>query len=133
MVSQASTFPSQPLTSPQLTASQGENVVKKEPIRSSFYKTYRKDPGRAFTVVLLQCHDAIAPTRRTANVITLCEIKCTIDKPYSAFDDFVNNKGERLKKFSYELEMVPSGAAVEFVVYFDGKKQGTQNAKIVFQ
>lgn len=133
MVSQAGMFQPNPDKSPQLTIFQDENVVNKEPVRLNFCKTYRKDPGRAFTVNLLQCHDATAPTRRTSNVITLCEIKCTIDKPYSAFEDFVNNKGERLKKFSYELEMVPSGAAMEFVVYFDGKKQETQNAKIVFQ
>jgi hypothetical protein len=107
--------------------------VKKEPIRRSFYETHRKDPGRSFVVHLLQCDDAIAPTRRTSNVVSLCHIRCVIDKPYSAFDDFVNNKGERLKKFSYELEMIPSGASVDFVVYFDGQKQGGQNAKIVFQ
>lgn len=108
-------------------------VSKKEPIRSGFYRTYRKDPGKLFTVSLLQCDDAVAPKRRIASVVPLCDIKCTIDKPFSAFEDFVNVSGERLKKFTYDVEMVPSGAAVEFVVYFDGKKQGAQNAKIVFQ
>ena len=112
---------------------QGENVSKKSPIRSSFYNTYRKDPGRNFSLKLLQCEDALAPERRIDSVVSLCQINCLINKPFSAFEDLVNAKGERLKKLSYELEMVPSGAAVEFVVYFDGKKQETQNAKVVFQ
>lgn len=29
--------------------------------------------------------------------------------------------------------MVPSGAAVEFVVYIDGRKQEAQNAQVDFQ
>lgn len=29
--------------------------------------------------------------------------------------------------------MVPSGAAVEFVIYIDGRRQETQNAQVNFQ
>lgn len=76
---------------------------------------------------------AITPSRKISTVVSLSEIKCTITKSYAEFEDFVNSKGERLKKLSYEIEMVPSGAAVEFVVYIDGTKQGSQMAKIVFQ
>ncbi|KAJ4364606.1 hypothetical protein N0V83_009202 [Neocucurbitaria cava] len=99
----------------------GENVSKKAPIRSTFYRTYRKHPGHNFSLQLLQCEDPVAPERRTESVVSLYHINCLNNKPFSAFEDF------------FELEMVPSGAAVEFVPYFDGKRQETQNAKMVFQ
>jgi len=112
---------------------QGENVSKKDPVQGNFYKLNREDPGRNFTIEFLQCHDSDAPSRRTSSVVPLCELNCTIDKPFSQWDDFVNSKGEAMKKFTYTVEMVPSGATVEFVVYHDKKKLGTQNAKVMFQ
>jgi len=118
---------------PYLTSMQGENVTKKQPVRLSFYRMYRKDSGRTFTANIIQCDDAIAPTRYTSGVVPLCEIKCTITKPYSTLEDYINKRSERLKKFSSEVDIVPSGAAVEFALYFGGMKQGAQYAKVVFQ
>jgi len=112
---------------------QGENVSKKDPVQSTFYKLHRTDPGRDFTIEFYQCHDSDAPTRRTSSVVPLCALKCTNDKPFSEYDDYVNSKGEVMKKFDYMVEMVPSGAAVEFVVYHGQKKLGTQNTKVMFQ
>jgi hypothetical protein len=67
------------------------------------------------------------------SVTDLCDISCTIDVPFSAFKSTKNSSGERIKKLSFEVEMVPSGAAVEFVVYIDGRRQETQNAQVDFQ
>ncbi|KAH6859112.1 hypothetical protein BKA58DRAFT_473205 [Alternaria rosae] len=111
----------------------GENVSKKDPVQSKFYKLHRTDPGRDLTIEFFQCHDRDAPTRRTSSVVPLCALNCTIDKPFSEWDDFVNSKGEVMKKFDYMVEMTPSGAAVEFVVYHGQKKLGTQNMKVLFQ
>jgi hypothetical protein len=108
-------------------------VSKKDPVRSNFYKLHREDPGRNFTIEFHQCHDAVAPKRCIPSVVPLCALNCSIDKPFSDYDDFVNSKGEVMKRFDYTIEMVPSGAAVEFAVYHDKKKLGTQNTKVMFQ
>ncbi|KAH8647092.1 hypothetical protein BGZ60DRAFT_521403 [Tricladium varicosporioides] len=111
----------------------GENVSKKDPVRKSYYRTYRKDFGGTWEVSLLQCEEVTAPTRKTAEVKTSCTISCTLDKPFSSLQDFVNERGEKMKKLSFEVEMVPSGASLEFVVYIDGRRQGAQNASVHFQ
>ncbi len=116
-----------------LTCFKGDNVSKKDPIRHSFYQTYREDPGRAFSYSIYQCEDAVAPDRRTASVQYMCAVDWTLDVPYSLLETFTNSKGERLKKLSYEIEMVPTGASVEFVLYIDGRKQESQNVKVNFQ
>jgi hypothetical protein len=111
----------------------GENVSKKDAVRHEFYQVYEKDPGRKFSIAFLQCDEVVAPDRRIASVVPLCELNCIINKSFSEYEDYVNPKGVRMKRFSYEVEMVPSGATVEFAVYHDGKKLGTQNTNVKFQ
>jgi hypothetical protein len=63
----------------------------------------------------------------------LCKIDCSLDIPFSALEDWTGTYGQKLKKMTYEVEMIPSGASVEFVVYIDGRRQGGQNANVHFQ
>ncbi|OLN95475.1 Heat shock 70 kDa protein 12B [Colletotrichum chlorophyti] len=110
----------------------GENVSKKDPVRHSFYNTYREDFGGTFEVELYECEDQEAPTRRTPSVNFLCSIKCKLDIPYSKLPEFKTQDGVRAKRMDYEVEMVPSGASMEFVVYIEGRKQGVRNADVRF-
>jgi hypothetical protein len=119
-----------PYSSPAI---QGDNVSKKDPFRNAYYRIYREDFGGSFTVDILQCEDMDPPKRKSSNVSTLCTINCTLDIPFSSLPDFINPSGEKFKKMSYVVEMVPSGATIEFVVYIDGRRQGTQNASIRFE
>jgi hypothetical protein len=66
-------------------------------------------------------------------VKNLGDINCKLDVPFSALKDFTSVTGEKLKKMKFEVEMVPSGASVEFTVYIDGRRQGRQNANVHFQ
>jgi hypothetical protein len=43
------------------------------------------------------------------------------------------DKKRTTKKLDYVLEMVPSGAAMEFTYYIGDKKQGSQNVNIEYQ
>jgi hypothetical protein len=53
--------------------------------------------------------------------------------PYASLEDFVSvETGARMKKLTYDIEMVPSGATVQFTVYIDGRKQGGGNANVRF-
>ncbi|KAF2682390.1 actin-like ATPase domain-containing protein [Lentithecium fluviatile CBS 122367] len=111
----------------------GENSSKKDPIRHSFYRTYRKDPGPRFQATLFQCEDEVPPSRATASVSQLCDISCMIDVPWNKFKTIKKSNGEKIRKLSFEVEMVPSGASVEFAIYIDGRRQGEQNVNVVFQ
>ena len=79
-----------------------------------------------------RCEDEIPPNRRTSSVEHLCDIDYQLDVPFEDPEDYPAKNGEKCKKLSYEIEMVPSGASVEFAVYFNGRKQGAQNAQIKF-
>lgn len=63
----------------------------------------------------------------------LGDVNCKLDIPFSALEDWKSPTGEKMKKMLFEVEMIPSGASVEFVVYIDGRKQGAQNANVRFQ
>ncbi|KAF4627514.1 hypothetical protein G7Y89_g10639 [Cudoniella acicularis] len=111
----------------------GDNVSTKDSIRHSFYRTYKKDFGGYFTVEMHQCEDIVAPTRVTPDMKVSTKIRCMLDIPFSNLEDFVSRTtGEIMKRMFFEVEMVPSGASVEFTVYIGGRKQGQQNANIQF-
>lgn len=111
----------------------GENVSKKDPVRKSYYGTYRSDFGGSSSLSLQQCDELNPPTRKTADVKNLCTIDFTVDTPYWQLPDYTNPKGEVLKRLEFEIEMTPSGASLEFAVLVNGKRQGAQNVAVNFQ
>jgi len=111
----------------------GENVSKKDPVRKAYYRTYRTDFGGSCSLDLMQYDELDPPTRKTADVKSLCTIDFTTGIPYEKLPDFTNPKGEVLKRLSFEIEMTPSGASLDFVVLINGKRQGAQNVAVNFQ
>ncbi|KAI1873113.1 uncharacterized protein JN550_003366 [Neoarthrinium moseri] len=82
---------------------------------------------------LRRCDDEAPPTRKIDNVRKLGEICCNLDVqfsdlPYHSKDEF----GTVTKRLNFDIELVPSGASVEFVLYVNGRKQGSEYAKIDF-
>jgi hypothetical protein len=65
------------------------------------------------------------------DVTPLCTISCPIQA--SMIVDWENGTGKPVKKLSYEIKMVPSGASVEFAIYIEGRKQGTKGAQVDFK
>ncbi|KAL4864901.1 hypothetical protein BDV12DRAFT_200620 [Aspergillus spectabilis] len=111
----------------------GDNVSTTHPLRHNFYRLYRRDFGGSFAVELFESEEQDAPSRLDKNVVRHCKIDCTLDVPFEHLEDFISaDTGTRMKKMSFDLEMVPSGATVQFVVYIDGRRQGSQNANIRF-
>lgn len=83
-------------------------------------------------MVLYQCDDEVPPDRKTSSVQQLGTFRCDLDVAYSDLPDFESKNGVLMKELEFEIEMVPTGASVEFVMYVDGKKQGGEGAKIDF-
>jgi hypothetical protein len=62
-----------------------------------------------------------------------CVVSYDPDIPFDCLEDYRSKSGKVTKKFNFEIEMVPSGASVEFAIYHDGMKLGSQNATIEYQ
>ncbi|KAF3006150.1 hypothetical protein E8E14_006879 [Neopestalotiopsis sp. 37M] len=101
----------------------GKNISKKEPVRRPYYQLHETDFGGLLTVALETCEDEEPPDRRTSSVNKLCAIESNLDVPFHSLPDWANPDGQTFKKLEFEVEMVPSGATLEFAVYIDGRKQ----------
>ncbi|EEU41915.1 uncharacterized protein NECHADRAFT_50859 [Fusarium vanettenii 77-13-4] len=104
----------------------GENVSTKEPVSHPWYVLYETDSNfdGTFKVAISQCQEDMPPTRRNDSVKTWVTINCSIDTPFWGLKDHWNKAGIRVKRIDYHVEMVPSGASIEFAVVVDGKKVG---------
>ncbi|KAI1746422.1 hypothetical protein F4680DRAFT_401390 [Xylaria scruposa] len=111
----------------------GQDVPKLKPVRRSFYQLVEKASfDGTLTIWFYQCDDEVPPDRRTLSVDILGMLECNVDVLYSDLPDFESKTRESWKKLSYEIEMVPSGASVEFAIYIDGRKQGGKSVKFSF-
>lgn len=104
-------------------------------MKHPFYRIFDLDWDGSFNVTILQCEDQTPPNKRNETVTELCTIQCKLAHPVSTLPDFVNQNGRKFKRFEYMIEMVPSGATVEFAVSLssDGTKLGGSDAHIRFQ
>lgn len=115
---------------------QGDNVSKIKPVRHSFYRLLRKDLKGGFSDELYQSPSSDPPRRLGEGVRNLCSIECTYSVPFDSplLKDNTSADGKRTtKRLDYVLEMVPSGAAMEFNFYIGDEKQGSQNVNIEYQ
>ncbi|KAI0904023.1 hypothetical protein F4823DRAFT_616447 [Ustulina deusta] len=110
----------------------GEEVSTKDTVRHSFYRTFRGDIGGSITVDIEYCEETTPPVRKTDVVKRMCSIECNIDIPSSKLKSWVNPNGKALKRLDYDIEMVPSGASLEFNVYVEGRKMGASNVAVTF-
>lgn len=106
-----------------------------EPKRERFHKVYGKkqDYHPSRTKTIYQCEDDDPPPRKTASVNELCTINYDMNTPFYSLEDFTGASGKKLKRFTHEIEMMPSGVSNEFSVFYQGNKLGSQNARIDFQ
>ncbi|KAI0521987.1 hypothetical protein F5B22DRAFT_512862 [Xylaria bambusicola] len=111
----------------------GEEVSTKDTVRHSFYRTFATDFPGSVTVNIDYCDEKVPPSRKTDQVKSMCSIECDVDIPFPKLKDWSNPKGKILKRLDYDIEMVPSGASLEFYVYVEGRKMGTSNVAVTFQ
>lgn len=82
---------------------------------------------------LVECERPDAPTRKTPAVTPLCTLSFKVDLEREELQEFTNSNCASYHKLSFEVEMIPAGASVEFVVYVDGRKQGARNVNVRFE
>lgn len=81
---------------------------------------------------LVECEKSDAPMRKTSAVTPLCNLSFKVDVQREDIQEFINSNCAKYHKLSFEVEMVPVGAAVEFAVYVCGRKQGARNVNVRF-
>lgn len=79
-----------------------------------------------------QCGDDNPPSRASTSVKLYGTVKSTLDIPFSSLSDYTNRNGEKMKKMSYLVEMIPSGASLEFAVSIGGRRLGKSNVAVKF-
>ncbi|KAG5806493.1 hypothetical protein H9Q74_007373 [Fusarium xylarioides] len=107
-----------------------ENVSTKEPISQNFYRLYNGQFNGEWDMELFQCEDDVPPSRIEHSVKRFATIDCKTNKTLSMLRDYKNPSGETFKALDFEVRMVPSGAAVEFGVFIDGKRVGKSDVYI---
>lgn len=114
---------------------QGEEVSTKNTTRKSYYRTYRTeaDFSGSFSEWIDSCDEKTPPSRKTDVVTRMCLVECRVPVIFSKLKSWINPKGKELKRLDYDIEMVPSGATLEFNIYFEGRKMGASNVAITFE
>ncbi|OBT67118.1 hypothetical protein VE03_04430 [Pseudogymnoascus sp. 23342-1-I1] len=115
----------------------GEDVIKAKPVSHNFYCSYGLDDEDKFdetiTEVILQCDDDTPPSKRTRNVKELCKVHVNReDTSFNSLEEFVGKNGRTLKRWDFDLKMVPSGASTEFVFSHQGEVLASGEADIDF-
>lgn len=105
-------------------------MSKKDPVRHNFYRLFDSDHGHSMSEDILSCEDQTSPDRKTSSVKKFCGVSFDLDAPVESLKTFTNSNGEAFKRLDYVLEMVPSGATLEFNLYIGGRKQGSENTQV---
>jgi hypothetical protein len=121
-----------------LIKEKGDNVSRKDPVRHEFYETYTSqqdlDDVRRLNVDIYECGNDAPPSRKTASVHLLCDITIMLgDVKYDMLENYSGQNGRLLKRWRYDVVMVPSGASTEFAVYHEDRKVGSHNVAVEFQ
>ncbi|KAJ5400814.1 hypothetical protein N7465_011303 [Penicillium sp. CMV-2018d] len=114
----------------------GGDVSKAKPVRHDWYECYTNEDQfvKPYEMEIFQCDDENPPSRRSSKVNKLCTVQINRQHiPFNSLPDFVGNDGVWAKKWSFEIEMVPSGASNEFIVYYQGQSLGSGKAEVEFQ
>lgn len=83
---------------------------------------------------IYQCEDDDPPSRREPNVKALCNLNCKLDElSFDSLEPYYPPSGKALRTWGYKIRMVPSGASTEFSLHYEGRKLGSQTARIDFQ
>ncbi|EJT76944.1 hypothetical protein GGTG_06858 [Gaeumannomyces tritici R3-111a-1] len=112
----------------------GDDVSQKRPVKRSFYTLYTKSEfSGTYAVEILASEEPKPPSRKTADVKTMCTIKCTLDVDFHDLDTETNSQGEIFGVLKTEIAMVPVGASMEFTVSVNGRVQGEAGVAVNFQ
>ncbi|KAJ5747486.1 uncharacterized protein N7511_009182 [Penicillium nucicola] len=108
----------------------GENMSKLDPVRHPWSRYVKRNHRGSLNDGLYQCASSDPPQRMNDTVKLLCDLKWTPDVEISSLKDFTSADGNRrLKVLEYDIEMVPSGASMDFTFYVNHRKQASHNVK----
>lgn len=70
------------------------------------------------------------PSLLRSNMEESCEVRGVICRGVEELEDYISRNNRRFKMASYEVAMVPSGAAVEFSLLYRGRRVGSHTLSI---
>ncbi|TLD18625.1 hypothetical protein PspLS_10332 [Pyricularia sp. CBS 133598] len=111
----------------------GQDVPECKPVRAPFYHLLYPEQTLRVSLDLVECERPDAPMRKTSAVTSLCNLTFKLDVQREEIHEYTNSNCAKYHKLSFEVEMVPAGASVEFAVYVCGRKQGARNVNVRFE
>jgi hypothetical protein len=105
------------------------------PVSRSWVRYYdsASDYNHKLNLAIYQCNDDKPPSRLIESVKPFCEASFKIETPYIGLADHVTTGGNHVKMLEFDIQMIPSGASIEFVVLHKGKRVGSQSIDIKFE
>lgn len=108
---------------------QGDNVSKIDAIRHAFYANLTGF-SRSYPIQLLQCDEATPPSRKTNAVKHYVELNCSVQS--SDLREWTTATSKRMQRLHFDLEMLPSGASMDFRVHCNGRIAGEKDVTVSF-
>ncbi|KAI1326451.1 hypothetical protein F5Y16DRAFT_374825 [Xylariaceae sp. FL0255] len=118
----------------------GDHVSKMQPVRYSWRQIFGEEEKFTFNGILAttiyQCDDDEPPTRKARGVRDtireLGTLRCDLGISFQDIPIYTVHEGKTYRKLTYQIELVPSGASVDFVLYYKGKRKGSETVKVQF-
>ncbi|KAI9149947.1 Heat shock 70 kDa protein 12B [Paramyrothecium foliicola] len=115
----------------------GQHVDSSEPLEYRCGRHWSYDPkdySGIQTVSFIHCDDEDPPLVSTASTVTtICALKCRLGVPHEALADHTTPAGKLVKEATFIVKITPSGATMEFSVYYDGKLLESKDVDVEFE
>ncbi|EFQ35937.1 uncharacterized protein GLRG_11045 [Colletotrichum graminicola M1.001] len=110
---------------------QGTDVSSTAPVSENFYELYSSAPPE----VSVSLHVSSAwppPSEKDSSVRDLCKITWGKKIDFEALPRHVNSLGKVFHRLDFTVEMVCTGASLDFSVTHEGKRVGAKNVSVAF-
>lgn len=112
---------------------QGQVIANAKPVSNSWVQFRGPEEfDGTISCTIFQCEDEVPPTRKSDNVKVLAKFRGNLDIKYSDLQKRTSENGKTFGVLELVLELVPSGASVELVLYVDGRRQTLDNGMFRF-
>lgn len=126
-----------PLRYLMLTARHGSNTYETDPIEVNFYRCYLPHEGWTglykMDEIICINEDPTPPPRKEDSVRQLCRIAFVCPVKFEELESKINDRGEVLRIFRFQVRMTSYGSSVEFEILYDGKSLGEQKVDVQFE
>ncbi|PHH86733.1 hypothetical protein CDD83_9820 [Cordyceps sp. RAO-2017] len=108
----------------------GETLSVDSPVVHDFWQDL-EEPGDCIETEIVYSTTGDRPSYRFDGTVQhLCTIRWSKIPPFSSLPVWTNAEGKEIRQVCYEVRMVPDGATLDFVIFYDGAMVASKNVDI---